>query len=705
MAYNAIVNAAPFVNLLGTRDSSGRELIRERIAIPTFCPKIYIYAQKGPTKPQLCVGGSREMIYGTDTFDQRSRYANHATLFANAANAEGTSCMLQRVIPKDAGPEANLMLSLEVLEDNIDDYERQPDGSYVIDTNTNLPKVKGQIPGHKVKWIVQTVNTKTDLQDKYGKRTVAEGTAQNSNGDKSKIYPILDLKVSYVGSLGNDIGLRIWAPSATTTGSFDRRLITVNRVYPFRLAVIKRSPSTGTAKIVNTILSDESILATFKPDTIDPFNDKLITFSDVFPASYSSTDDPRYTPVFSDWGDAFVYQDNVELVLTKVYKKEKEYFDANSTITGYDFPSLAGVVDSDKWLFNLFSAQSSTNYPYHTYVIDKTGGGRTFGEYTNFYANGSSDGTMSDASFDELVKDAMEEYLDENSQVMNTALNVETVFVDSGFGLDTKKALANALAHRKNTFVMLGTYTVNGPKRTASDDNSLAIALRTRLQMFPESDYFGTHVMRGLVFGRSGKIRASQWKKRISPLYEVFVKACRYMGAGDGKWKGGKSFDGAPNSILDYIYDIDVPYTSVSVRNRDWDAGLNWVQSYDLQSNFIPAIRTVYNDDTSVLNSFFTAMAICELNNVAEAAWRYYSGNSRLTTTQLAERIDNFIRQACEGKFDYRFKIEPKTYYTDADKRRGYSGTTKIQIYANNMWTVMTAYIEAFRMEDYGNQG
>lgn len=705
MAYRAIVNAAPDVRLLGTQDSSTRELIREPRQTPVFCPKIYIYAQKGPTTPQLVVGGSRALMYGTDSFDLRSKWANHATLYANAANQEGTSCMLQRVLPKDAGPEANLMLSLEVLEDDIDNYERNSDGSYEIDTNTNLPKVKNQIPGFKTRWLVTYADNLTDLQNKYGKRTIEPGTLQTGGGVKSKIYPILDLKASYRGSAGNDIGIRIWAPTTTTTGGFDRRLLTQSKVYPFRIAVINRNPKTATAKIKDTLFGDQSVLTTFKQNVIDPFTDAQLSFEDIFLDSYRNTTDRRYAPIFGDWGDAHVYRDNIEDLLKEFYKKEKEYFDANPTITGYDFSTTAGVDESDKWLFNFFTGQSSTGYPYHTFVIDRTSGGRTFGEFSNFYAAGSSDGTMNDANFEQLVIEAMDEYLDENSQVMNTALNVETVFVDSGFGINGKKALCNALAHRKNTFVMLATLSNDGRVLTASEDNSLAVALRTRLQLFPESDYFGTHVMRGLVMGRDGKLRSSQWKRRVSPLYEVFIKACRYMGAGDGKFRANKHFDGAPGSILDYIYDVSVPFTPISVRNRDWDAGLNWVQSYDLESNFIPALKTVYNDDTSVLNSFITAIAICELNNIAERAWRYYSGTSKLSTGQLAERIDNFIRTAVEGKFDYRFKIEPKTYYTDADKRRGYSGTTRIRIYANNMWTVMESYIQAFRMEDFGNVG
>ena len=713
MAYNAIVNAAPFINLLGTQDSSTRELIREPEAVPTHLPKFYIWAQKGPTTPQLAVGGSRSLIYGEESFDLRSKYANHATLFANGINGEGNTCMYQRVLPADHGPEANILLSLEVIEDTIDDYERNSDGSFVIDPTTvdpitgiGTPVVKGQIEGFKVRWHVTSVNTVDDLDNTYGKRTITQSSEQNSNGDYGQIYPIMDIKASSVGEIFNNSGIRIWSPNIQTIGGFDKRVMDNDRIYPFRISVIKKNPATGTARVVETVFGEQSVLTTFKPGAINSYTDQQINIEDNFLSAYSNVDDPLYPPVFGEFGNVYVYNNNVQELIKKFYEKEKAYVDdpANNPATiMHDFGDVTGVIEGDEWLFNMITGTSYQAYPYHTYRIlgSDSNDTKIMGEFTNIYAAGSSDGTMTDDEFDKIVAEEISEYLNENSQLMNTALNVESIFYDSGFTLETKKALCAFISQRKDTFVALSTHEINGYPLTASEDNSRAIALRTRLYFYPESDYFGTPVMRGLIMGRSGKLRNSQFKQRVSPLYEVAVKAARYMGSADRVWKSGKCPEGAPNSILDYIYDISVPYTPVTVRNKDWDAGLNWVQSYDRRSNFIPALKTVYNDDTSVLNSFFTAMIICELNKVAERAWRYYSGRSDLTTSQLAVRIDGFIMNAVEGRFDGRVIIEPQTYYTEADIARGYSGTTRIKIYANNLWTVSTTFIQAFRMSDY----
>ena len=706
MSYNAIINAAPMTNMLGTQDLSTRQVPREPEAIPTHCPKIYLYAKKGPTTPQLAVGASRSLIYGEDTFDVRQKWANHATVFANGINAEGNAAMYQRVLPTDAGPEANILLSLDVLETTVDDYERNTDGSIKMNGVTGLPVIVGSpIPGFKVKWHVSHINTAAGMSA-WGAATITAGD-QVDGATTSQRYPVAQFKMSYVGEDGNNTGIRLWAPNATTGGGFDKRVLSREKVYPFRASVIRRNNKTGTSKVTETLFGEQSVLTTFKQGVINPITDSKMSFDEVFLDAYRNLTDLRYPPLFGEFGDVKVYGGNIQTLLDMFYAAEKDYIDnaANPSTIKHDFPTAAGVTAGDEWLFNMLTGTSTEAYPYHTFQVVSGTGSTRLGESVNIYATGSSDGTMNDTLFADLVAEKAVEYLDPNNNLMDIAMNVESILYDSGFPLDTKYALCSFISQRKDTFVALSTHEVGGMTLTASEDNSVAIALRTRLEMYPESDYFGTHVMRGLVMGRSGKIRASQYNKRVSPLYEVAVKSARYMGAGNGRWKPGKNFDGAPGSILDLIYDVSVSWTPASVRNRDWDAGLNWVQTYDRRSNFIPALKTVYNDDTSVLNSYFTAMAICEINKVCKRAWRYFSGVSNLTDGQLAERVDEFIKRYTQGRFDDRFIIEPETYYTEADTARGYSWSTRVKLYAPSLKTVMTTYVQAYRMSDYQPQG
>ena len=176
------------------------------------------------------------------------------------------------------------------------------------------------------------------------------------------------------------------------------------------------------------------------------------------------------------------------------------------------------------------------------------------------------------------------------------------------------------------------------------------------------------------------------------------------MGAGNGIWKNGFNFDGAPGSIIDSLEDISVHWVPKSVRNRNWDVGLNWVQAFDRRSYFFPALKTVYDDDTSVLNSYTVALAIGQLNKISHAAWRQFSGVDHLPNAVLAQDVDNFVLARVKDKFDGRYVIVPQAQFTDMDLLRGFSWTLPIKLYANNQKTVMTTYTKAFRMSDLTSQ-
>lgn len=694
MSQTTIVNASPQVILQGTNDQSTRAPVRTADAIPTHLPKIYIYAKKGPTTPQLVVGDDRSAMYHADSFDVRLPWANHATVLSNLINAEGNQCMYQRLLPVDAGPASNLMLSLDVLPTIIPQYTRNSDGSFATDSQGAKILSGSTAAGYTVKWVVSTRGTST--ANGFGTATITAGDQTNATTQvQSQRYPIMELKASSIGAAGNDVGIRLWAPTNEVNTLVSQDLLTSQKAYPYFAAIIRRADATSSPNIVQTTFSEQRTVITFKPNVIDPTTDSKLYIGDVLLDKYQNLTDPRFPAQYGDFGTLAVYDNNIETVLNLFYAAEF----ANQ-VPGGDFTGA----DDEEHLFNFVSGQSSNGVPYNTFQILTTGANVVRpSEYTNIYAQSGSDGTMNDTLFAGLVADAVTEYGNINSQLMDTATNVESIIYDSGFPIETKKALCNFIAVRKDTFVVLGTHTVGGPQLTASEEHSLAIALRTRLQLTPESDYFGTAVMRGMIMGRSGKLRDSQYTKYVPTTMEIAIKSARYMGAANGKWKSGKNFDGAPGSILDYMTDINVTFTPSTARNKDWDVGLNWVQAYDLRSLFFPALKTVCNDDTSVLNSFFTAMAICEINKVNERVWRFFTGISgaNLSNDQLVEKVNAKCTSLLQGRFDNRFIIEPAAYVSATDDQRGYSWTLPVKIYAAGMKTVMTTNVEAHRISDY----
>ncbi|MPN24462.1 hypothetical protein SDC9_171861 [bioreactor metagenome] len=174
------------------------------------------------------------------------------------------------------------------------------------------------------------------------------------------------------------------------------------------------------------------------------------------------------------------------------------------------------------------------------------------------------------------------------------------------------------------------------------------------------------------------------------------------MGAGNGVWRPGLGFDVSPNNQITLFNSntVNATFKSAAVRNKDWDNNLVWAQRFDRASLFWPAVQTVYDDDTSVLNGPITMFAAVELTKVCFRVWAELTGRSDLTEEQLIERSDNRILALSNGRFDNRFVIEPNTFFTDDDRQRGYSWQTRVNLYANNMRTVGTYTIVARRMSD-----
>ena len=689
-----IINAAPMMIEYGTQDLSTKQLPRTPEAIPQHLPKFFIFAKTGPLEPQLVSGAELVNMYGSETFDLRGKYANYSTAFLNAVNAEGNACMVERVIADDAGPEANVALWLDVLETDVDLYARNVDGSIKYD-NSGAPVITGTTPGFKVKWVVSTHSTTKDLQDKFGQLSIQPGNQTDSKGNTSQRYPIREFKASFLGAAGANAGFRIWAPTVATE-TMPTTMMSKTRTYPFRYAVVTRRNASSSAAVTDTIFGDKNVMFVDKPGTIDPTTDAQLYSGDVLLQGYQNLTDLKYPAVHGSFGQMAIYQNNIDTLVAKFHAAEVPFIDQFSDFT---------EADDDMYLFNYVSGVSSQNVPYHSFQFKDDVDSIRLTQYTNVFAQSGSDGSMDNDTYNQLVSARVLRYLDKNDPLQEVAYNVESIIYDTGFQLQTKYDIAAFISQRRDTVVALGTHDAGSDYvMSASEEHSVAVALRTRLQMYPESDYFGTPCMRAVIMGRSGKVRNSQYTGRLPLTYELAVKSARYMGSGDGKWKGGKNFDGAPGSVLDYMYDISITWVPTSVRNRNWDVGLNWVQQYDRRSYFFPAIKTVYPDDTSVLNSYFTIMAIAQINKVCHACWREFSGVANLTNAQLVERVNAFVSAKTQGRFDGRFIIEPNAVITDMDALRGFSWTLPVKVYSPNMKTVCTSYVQAYRLDDYAGK-
>jgi hypothetical protein len=686
-----IVNGAPMTIALGTNDRSRRAPVYEPETLPSHLAKIYLYTAEGPLTPELCVGNGRNRLYGDDSFDLRKPYANHATVLCNTINAAPNAMIIQRVKPKDAPPPANVRILLDVLKTKVPEYERNADGSIKRDALSQPVKTGNTIDGYRCKWVREQIPA-----DQFGLGEIKAGDqVDTATQTQSVRLPWQDLEVANFGKYGNNCGFRMWAPTAKSNNPVSEVLLKKCKTYPVRFAFVRRADEQSSPKIVENNYGEQSMEFVFKPDVISPAKDEVVSLGSELVSYYQDLSNKNgLPPKFAPFGRIHLYDDIIADALGDFYSAEQSYADAESDFKGED---------GEEFLFNAVGGVSSQNIPYHSFelVSDGADAVRFTGNF-NILATGGGDGTMNDAEFGKLVAEEISEYGNINSPVQALASNPESIFYDSGFPMETKYALCNFIGIRKDTFVVLSTYVVGTPAPSASDESALAITLRTRLQAYPESDYFGTETMRGTVSCRCGKLVDKKYRGLLPLSIEIAHKMAKYMGAGNGVWDSQEAFDQDGKNQVELFEpkSVNVTFTPAPVKNKDWTNGLIWVEAYRLRSLYYPAMKTIYSDDSSVLTGLITVMCTVELQKIGDRCRIFLSGNQKLSNAQIKQRGEKFVEDAVNGRFDGRFVIVPEIFFTDADLARAYSWSMRIKQYAPNMKTVGQIAVESYRLED-----
>jgi hypothetical protein len=699
-----ITSAAPKLLLTGVNDVSGQPNVREPEQIPTHLVHGHIYAEWGPTTPQLSVGGARQTIFGAKTFDPRYPYYNHQTeLLANVIG-EGSACFIQRLKPIDANPPARLLLSLDIVPDAIQQYQRNEDGSFLLDAQgAKIPITDSgaTIAGHRARWVLNDIPAVSNPSSSFtisgnsapanfGEVPSKVGTLVSGTQVQSIVYPILELEANFFGARGNNLGLRITAPTTISNAPINDTVFNAIKSYLYRLSLVNRLDIDSTVNVTQTLTGEQAIDFTFKSNTVDTTTDTEVSLVDIFMKAYQDTDTKGVTPLYGPFGKVKVYEDNLALILTMIGTIEAPL----GTLP------VETMDENSDWLHavNILTGTNHFGVPYYSYELQ----GLRFTDATAVWATGGSDGTMTFAAHDALVRNEMLNYGQTGADLLDDAKYPFSYYYDSGYTLNTKLALLTPLGLRKDIGVILSTQDVSLVQNTPSVDSSMAASLRNAARLYPESEIHGTPVCRAVVVAHSGELIGSKYKgvsgrKHLPFTIEFAGKAARYMGAGTGIWDPNAAFDMPPNNQIEKFKNTNVVFKTAGAEQRDWDNGVVGAKTYDMESIYWPGIQTVYDDDTSILNSFFNMAIAIDLEKVAQRAYRDLAGISKLTEAQFILRSNDLINERVEGKYDGRVTIRPDTYFTVADRQRGYSWKTDIHMYGQNMLTVGTYTVVSHR--------
>lgn len=752
-------SSKPRYDLLGAKDESTRQEVLEEITLPQHCPWVLFFGAWGTSVPTLFRGNGAVRMYGAETFDVTSKFCTHQTPFINLFNDNANPQMYHRLVPPNA-KKAMLRVSVEIIKNEMPKYARNDDGSYKYEFNEYNERVRiveDTIIGHRV--IVHTgvehygdsgdlvnpINHQTfgnaNIVRDFRQNTVigTDGTRLGSiaNSDAtwtSTLYPIYDAEVAYEGEKGDSYAVRMQFPTTKGANPIDSATAYATQSYLWRLGVVSKNVLTGGFDLVSTAGDDQFVDVSLKQNVRTDRAKEPVSIDQIFIPKYTRPETATLPEFKGPFGQFHLYREAVEeLQKALILNNEEEgiigeeSFNDEAKLNHGRYPL---TLDS-QYLLNFLGGFDIDGVPYYSFDTSTSAmfGGVTIVADSILYAEGGDDGLyLTDTGepdelanyelFDSMVRQHMLNFGEGDVKWLNTAKYPVSAVWDSGFSLETKKAMLNVIGQRKDMAVFLAaqsvadyvTQNVGGSiqkvwswlkPNTESEETAIAGTLRTIASAYPESEVYGTPVCRAVIVGQCGTLVNSLYTRKLPLTYELANKVSAFMGSADGIWDANEAYDLRGNNIIELMKDVNLSWKNENVGQQAWANGLVYAEDYDIKRLFFPAVRTVYNNETSVLNSSITMLALCYIERVCQGAWRDLTGNGKLTPAKFKQDSNEIIEERLAKRFDDRFIIVVDTFFSEADEARGFSWGCNVHLYAPNMKTVGRYTVVAHRIEDY----
>lgn len=714
-----IYKATPRSVLKGIQDLSGRTPTIETSELPQHLPVFFLLTEKSE-QVSITGSGGAGILYGDSTFDNMSPFYNHQTVGANTCLSNANQAMIVP-IKLQGSKKASIRLGVELVAATVNGVNKTR-------AIWHATPIGGDTPDFMEASIIDSYREGTTTPELSNEKL---GALVDSNGTEfyapSAYFPIMDLEVEAPGSYGNNLALTIEAPTMLSANPTDSGLVAAKKTFIYRLSLYKKSSPSSNPVAIYSKYSESSIDFVLKPDFVH--NQVNMSIGEVITEHYQDIDDPTIAPQYSPFPSVAVYQDNIEMVSEMLgLQYQVTGVDENSNTKTFTIPGIYTTLDELKeniYAINIFTGENIRGTAYETadYTSARKFGGIRFGRDAVIYAQGGDDnfpmllGAVDKLKlleqFDLAVRSWCDNFTDVNP-LFDSAKYPFSNFWDTGFSLETKKSLMKPVGQHKRIWSTVATHivadyndTVNQTgwsyreALTGAEEIAIGTLLRAYALLIPESVEYGTPTVRVGICGRSGMMVDRLYRGRLPLTIELINMVSAYFGNGNAILNANKAFDVFPNNRVQLMNKINVTYQPNNAYNDSWDAGIMWVQNADIDVTFFPAFRTVYPDDTSVLTSYITMICACYIERVCEIVWRKLVGNGKLSDDEFIEESDKLLAQELNGKFDNRFKIIPRTYYTSTDTTLGYRWSTDIEFYANNMKTVGLYTITSRRMSEY----
>lgn len=677
-------NSTPRAIFTGFKEGLTTDPVTAPEITPIHLPYVFIQGGRGKEDTLLLTGDALSTVYGEDMLNYRSKYASPATLIARQAASTGSAIFTKRLVAPDATA-ARIRIGVEVVADKLVVYQRNADGSFMKDTDGNkIPDGDKTVDGVKMRWIVNH-DKDAVAPNAFGKDEVVIGQLTAADGTQSNYYPILDGMVSWRGAEGDNIGLRLEAPTALSSNPTRTDIIERIGAFLYRIQFVERKSSRTAPTVIRTISGMEQETFALQEGVIQPDDETDLSFGKVVVDAYEYNETGN-TPIFAPMDQMHLYQKNIDEVVKKLYESESK--------VNHDLLTDVEFVEGQ---MNIFTGVDYNGIPYQTIeVLDADQGGVIFDGTSTFYAIDGSDGDVDWDTFDALAKQQFESFGRMGEDLEDMAFYPFSIVYDIGYKVDTKKAMANVLSLRPDVMIIASTHTWKGVELNVDEESSMGAMLRNYYRLHPESVLYNTPACRAAVFMQYGESIEAPSLGKVPLTLEVANKLATYMGASDGVIRGTR-IDNNPGNVVTTMRKINKTYRNATVRDRDWENGLNYVQTYNRNSNFFPAWGTIYNNDRSVWRSLINVIIGCDLTRVCYRLWAETTGTTGMDETLFLKLMGERFLEYTTGRYNDHVTVKGRFYLDKEDGYNGFSYHGDISLIGDPGMTVGTFTITGLR--------
>lgn len=589
------------------------------------------------------------------------------------------------------------------------------DGMYFYESGEISPGVlepQATLKGIKLAW-------RAHVRSDYTARPV--GTVESIDSDNFTWYPMIDIVAANRGCWGNKFGIRLfYDQTANTVSGIAGNSAVTYSIAPMQLVGDDTTPTDILDKFGLAVTNGVMLKGAVDPSTgVDLCVDKRLAnaYSEAYELPMAAT------YIYENWDKvgklvmAAEIEGNMRSQISTLYKNFRTIVDAEGNLVAETFVDalverLATADDvaaeNAGYQCNVVSAVDGENIPYFcTEVVNAddalvtsdtlidAGSIVVPSSKTVIYLAGGEDGDLSDAATERNIRAQITLALNSQHEYLNDYARCPfNAIYDTGVSMDTKKAYCDLLTVRDSLVVNLATQStwknadgsdpaVAGYYPNARmDDESIGSFLRSYAWLMREDVANGTECCRCKIFLHAGY--TSDHDGPVASTLWIAMKNAQYLNRNYIYMEA----KGLPNADVSCWTKLSWVAYAEDTKSRCWNAGLNYVQYYDMTHIHYASVRSVYRYETSILVDAGVVDALCFMKDEVRRSWAKFAG-----VTIPANELNALITDDLQGRFDYllnhKYNHAENVYQTDEDMKLGYVRHVDIQLISpatNRVW-------------------